>query len=169
MLPEWPQFLEASALGVAVSLAVCKLTASKFAAGTNTNLPKCIVVASGVVAAAVYWATRRSPSRTAASTAFNRGQGKFRAYPSLRGCDDSRGFTATSILTRLPRIIDDIIATMPMLPAAAAAQLCVLRSEISSNDVISALPDAACSHGGHSSARGNCKDGNDDQEPDWPS
>ena len=169
MLPAWPEFLQASAMGAAVSLAVSKLKASMFAAGPNANLPKYFVIASAAVAAAVFLVARRSLHKSALHRLLNRGQGKFREYPALRGSDDDLGFTATSIRMRLPRILDDIIATMPVMPEAAVKELQALRLEISSNGIISGLPKRICTSGSESGALRVNEESGGDQEPDWPS
>jgi hypothetical protein len=168
MLPAWPEFLKASGMGAAVSLAISKVKASVFAARPN-NLPKYIVVASAAVAAAVFLVARRSMHKSALHRLLNRGQGKFREYPALRGSDDDLGFTATSIRTRLPRILDDIIATMPVMPEAALKELQALRLEISSNGIISGLPKRICASGSESGALRVNEESGGDQEPDWPS
>jgi hypothetical protein len=157
----WPELLKAACFGLAASLAVSKIAASEFAAARHSTLTsKSLILTSGAVAAAIFFTWRRP----LLNNEKNRGKGKFRVYPALRGSDDNGGFTATSIQVRLPRIIDDIIATTPALPAAAVHDLHMLRSEISSNGVITQLPATAASSAGKLNEAIDT-----DKEPEWPS
>jgi len=162
----WPGFLQASVAGVAKSFSLSRLKLSNFVAAHHPILP---VITSGVIAAAVFLAARRCLRGCASvrgkEQTDDRGSGRFRSYPPLRGSDDTVGFTATSIRVRLPRVIDDMIATMPSLPAAAVEKLRLLQAEISSNAVISPLPDTSASVRGEHAPGSN----DADLEPDWPS
>jgi hypothetical protein len=153
----WPELLKAAAVGLAACVAVSRLAASRTAAAAAS---KSLVVSTGLIAAAVFFAA----SRRLQKNEIHRGKGKFRAYPPLRGTDDADGFTANSIRARLPRIIDDVIATMPDLSSVAVEHLQSLRFEIASNGVISPLPEirALCKGKGFRVA-------DRDQEPEWPS
>ena len=157
----WPELLKAAFFGLAASLAVSKIAASEFATTRHSMMTsKSLMLSSGAVAAAIFFAVRRRLLKNET----NRGMGKFRVYPALRGSDDKGGFTATSIQVRLPRIIDDIIVTMPTLPAAAVHELRILQSEISSNGVITQLPITAAASAGKLNAAIDT-----DKEPEWPS
>jgi hypothetical protein len=162
----WPEFLQASVAGVAKSFALSTLKLSKFVAAHHSILP---VVTSGVIAAAVFLVARRSlrdhRSDHIKGNTDDRGRGRFRSFPPLRGSDDAAGFTATSIRTRLPRVIEDIIATMPSLPAVAVEKLRLLQAEISLNAIISSLPEASAPMQGEHVPGSN----DADLEPDWPS
>jgi hypothetical protein len=153
----WPELLKAAAVGLAACVAVSRLAASRTAAIAAS---KSLVLSSGLIAAAAFFAA----SSRLQKNEFHRGKGKFRAHPPLRGTDDADGFTANSIRARLPRIIDDVIATMPELSPAAVENLQSLRFEIASDGVISPL----------SGISAPCKGKaipvvDHDQEPEWPS
>ncbi len=159
----WPDLLKATVVGAAAFLAVSKLKASPLTSAHLSALPKFAAMTSGVIVAIAMFAVQRC----SVSHPLERGKGRFRAYPALRGCDDNAaGFTAASIHTRLPRIIDDIIATTPDLHVRVVDELLALRLEIMSNGVISGLPTARASLS--SQSVGTTAD-DADQEPDWPS
>ena len=153
----WPELLKAMAVGLAACVAVSRLTASST---TTVAASKSLVVSSGLIAAAAFFVASSRPQKNE----MNRGKGKFRAHPPLRGTDDADGFTANSIRARLPRIIDDVIATMPALSPAAVENLQSLRLEIASNCIISPLfeTSAQCKVQGIAVV-------DPDQEPEWPS
>jgi hypothetical protein len=159
LLHVWPGALNASLAALLASYAVARLYATEFVAARKLMLSRnAFIVAAGFGATGAYVAARYFWRK---HLFFNRGRGKFRAYPPLRGSDDAAGFTATSIRSRLPRIIDDIIVTMPDIPAAAVEQLLLLRLEISSNSVITGLPEL--------SASSATAETGPDREPTWPS
>jgi hypothetical protein len=159
-----PEVLKASVAAAAAFLAVSKLEALAVTLARPVVLPKYAAAASGVLAAAAVFAARRSLG----NCLLDRGKGRFRKYPALRGSDDASGFTAASIQNRLPRIIDDIITTMPGLRAVIVEELRALRLEISSNGLISGLPSASGS--ASCSLPPSCAALVDiDQEPSWPS
>jgi hypothetical protein len=159
----WAELLKASLVGAVAFLAVSKLKAFPLTSAHFTFLPKYAATSAGVIAAVAIFAARRSLGKRPS----DRGKGKFRIYPALRGCDDAAaGFTAASIQTRLPRIIDDIIATIPELHQGVIDELRALRLEISSDGVISGLPAERAANSPHSSGAALV---DVDDEPDWPS
>jgi hypothetical protein len=162
-LRAWRELLKASVVGAVALLLASKLKAPPLSASQMSALPKDAAMKSGVIAAL----TMLAAGRFLENRPLDRGKGRFRAYPALRGCDDAAaGFTASSIQTRLPRIVDDIIATIPSLHSGAAEELRALRLEISSNALISGLPAARAADLTHSASASKV-DGDD--ELDWPS
>jgi hypothetical protein len=159
-----PEVLKASVAAAAAFLAVSKLEALAVTLARPVVLPKYAAAASGVLAAAAVFAARRSLG----NRQLDRGKGRFRTYPALRGSDDANGFTAASIQNRLPRIIDDIIVTMPGLRAVIVEELRALRLEITSNGFISGLP-AASGSASCSLPPSGATLVDTDQEPSWPS
>jgi hypothetical protein len=152
-----PEVLKASVAGAAAFLAVSKLEALALTLARPLVLPK-------YAAAAAVFAARRSLG----NRLLDRGKGRFRTYPALRGSDDANGFTAASIQNRLPRIIDDIIMTMPGLREVIVEELRALRLEITSNGFISGLP-AASGSASCSLPPSGATLVDTDQEPSWPS
>jgi hypothetical protein len=130
---------------------------------TTVAASKSLVVSLGLIAAAAFFVASSRLQKNEIKI-FNRGKGKFRKYPPLRGTDDADGFTANSIRARLPRIINGVIATMPALSPDAVENLRSLQLEIESNCIISPLfeTSAQCEREGIAVV-------DPDQEPEWPS